>query len=69
MPHVHVHIIPRRKLDYKENDEIYDQLEQSERNLKATFSYALPTIEDKDRAPRTDDDMATEVAWLANFFD
>lgn len=68
MPHVHAHIIPRRKLDYKENDEIYDHLEQSERNLEATFSNAFPKIEDKDRVPRTDEDMATEAAWLANYF-
>ena len=68
MPHVHAHIIPRRKLDYKENDEIYDHLEQSERNLEATFSKTFPKIEDKDRILRTDEDMATEAAWLAEFF-
>jgi len=66
--HVHVHIIPRRKLDYKENDEIYDHLERSERNLNATFSNAFLKIEDKETIPRTDEDMATEAAWLANFF-
>lgn len=68
MPHVHAHIIPRRKLDYKENDKIYDHLEQSERNLEATFSKTFPKIEDKDRILRTDEDMATEAAWLAEFF-
>jgi bis(5'-adenosyl)-triphosphatase len=68
VPHVHVHVIPRKKHDYAENDEIYNHLEHSERRLAATFSSAFPKIEDKDRIARTKEDMATEAAWLAKFF-
>jgi bis(5'-adenosyl)-triphosphatase len=56
VPHVHVHIIPRKKQDYAENDEIYNHLG------------AFPKIEDKDRVPRTVEDMEREAAWLENFF-
>jgi bis(5'-adenosyl)-triphosphatase len=68
VPHVHVHVIPRKKHDYAENDEIYHHLERSERGLGATLSSAFPKIDDKDRISRTEEDMATEAAWLAKFF-
>ena len=68
VPHVHVHVIPRRKHDYAENDEIYSHLEYSERNLLSTLSSTFPKIEDKDRIARTEEDMATEAARLANYF-
>ena len=58
---MHVHLIPRKKLDYKENDTIYDDLARSERKLGDELSHTLPKIEDKDRIPRTEDDMATEA--------
>jgi len=64
---MHVHLIPRKKLDYNVNDTIYDDLEISERKLKDDLSHSFPKIEDKDRASRTEDDMAKEAAWLAQF--
>ena len=69
MPHVHVHIIPRKKQDYTENDEIYSHLEHSERTLDSTLSNPFPKIEEEDRIPRTDEDMENEAAWLAKFFE
>ena len=69
MPHVHVHIIPRKRKDYQENDQIYDDLEHSERTLEATLSEGFPKIEDEDRRCRTEQEMATEAAWLAKFFE
>jgi len=62
-----VHIIPRKKLDFKDNDDIYEHLDHSERELASTFSSSLPKIE-QDRIARTDEDMAKEAAWLASFF-
>ena len=61
-------MIPRKKHDYPENDEIYNHLERSERGLGVTLPSAFPKIEDKDRIARTEEDMATEAAWLARFF-
>ena len=69
VPHMHVHLIPRKKRDYKENDAIYDDLEASERKLRDELSHnSFPKIEDKDRISRTEDEMATEAAWLAKYF-
>jgi len=69
VPHVHVHLIPRKKRDYKENDAIYDDLDVSERKLGDELSHRVfPKIEDKDRISRREDEMATEAAWLATFF-
>jgi len=69
VPHMHVHLIPRKKLDYKENDAIYDDLEVSELKLRDELSHhhSFPKIEDKERISRTEDEMATEAAWLARF--
>jgi bis(5'-adenosyl)-triphosphatase len=68
VPHTHVHVIPRKKWDYQENDTIYDDLEGLERSLGCELRGSFPKIKDKDRIPRTEDDMATEAAWLATFF-
>jgi bis(5'-adenosyl)-triphosphatase len=69
VPHVHVHIIPRKREDYRENDEIYNDLEKSEWELKTRLSHRMPKIEDKDRISRTDEEMAKEAAWLAKYFE
>jgi bis(5'-adenosyl)-triphosphatase len=68
VPHVHVHVIPRRKLDYIQNDDIYDDLETSQRSLRSALSGWFPKIEDKDRQSRTEEDMLREATWLATFF-
>jgi diadenosine tetraphosphate (Ap4A) HIT family hydrolase len=65
--HVHVHIIPRHKLDFESNDEVYEELDQSERELHTSYSRSLPKIEDKDRIARTEEEMMKEAAWLAEF--
>jgi len=62
-------VIPRKKQDYAENDELYNHLEHWERGLGATLSSTFPKIEDKDRIARTEEDMATEATWLAKFFE
>ena len=67
--HVHVHIIPRKKRDYGENDEIYNDLEQSERTLEGSCLNALSKIDDKERIPRTEEGMNKEAEWLASYFD
>ena len=69
VPHVHIHVIPRKRTDYADNDEVYDHLEHSERTLNATLKERFPKTEEKDRMPRTEEEMAKEAAWLAKFFD
>jgi len=63
-----VHIIPRKTLDFKDNDDVYEHLDHSERELISTFSRPSPKIDEQDRIARTDEDMAKEAAWLASLF-
>ena len=49
VPHVHVHIIPRNKGDWANNDDIYKELDQKEKELsdslsKHSFAYVKPRI-------------------------
>ncbi|KAK6933942.1 Protein of unknown function DUF247, plant [Dillenia turbinata] len=55
VPHVHIHIIPRRGGDFEENDEIYDALDAKEIELKKKLDL---DIERKDRSP---EEMAQEL--------
>ncbi|WBW75361.1 bis(5'-nucleosidyl)-tetraphosphatase [Schizosaccharomyces osmophilus] len=83
VPHLHVHLIPRKKLDFNENDEVYQHLEKAEANLEslqATGKEAIvgdqapPTSmkksipRDEDRQPRTPEVMQEEATWLRSFF-
>ncbi len=44
VPHVHVHILPRFKTDFKgKNDDIYPALESSEQGLKGDLQYVEGT--------------------------
>jgi len=63
-----VHIIPRKTLDFKDNDDVYEHLDRSERELVSTFSRQSSKIDKQGRIARTDDDMAKEAAWLASLF-
>eukprot|EP01095_Lingulamoeba_sp_RSL-Kostka_P008198 TRINITY_DN269_c0_g1_i1.p1 TRINITY_DN269_c0_g1~~TRINITY_DN269_c0_g1_i1.p1 ORF type:complete len:162 (+),score=58.56 TRINITY_DN269_c0_g1_i1:59-544(+) len=51
---VHVHVIPRKKGDFKFNDEVYEQLEDGEK--------------EEERKPRTSKEMSDEATWLSTFF-
>lgn len=52
IPHVHIHILPRRKGDFKRNDEVYTHLEKGE----------------EQRVKRTFEDMKEEAQRLARHF-
>ncbi|CAN6344238.1 unnamed protein product [Urochloa humidicola] len=47
VPHVHIHVIPRKKGDFEKNDEIYDAIDVKERELKEKLDL---DIERKDRS-------------------
>lgn len=63
VPHVHVHIIPRKPNDFERNDQIYDELEKADMNRSA-----LKVDAPDDRKPRTKDEMAAEAAILRQLF-
>jgi bis(5'-adenosyl)-triphosphatase len=78
VPHVHAHIIPRKKADLEEKggtDAIYEMLEGKEGDLNkqltdkeraATEERAkFPIVDNDSRKPRSDDEMRREAQWLA----
>jgi bis(5'-adenosyl)-triphosphatase len=52
--HVHVHILPRRPKDFKENDQVYDELNNHDKG---------PNVE-----WRQEEDMKREATELRLFF-
>eukprot|EP00268_Persea_americana_P039303 TRINITY_DN38914_c0_g1_i3.p2 TRINITY_DN38914_c0_g1~~TRINITY_DN38914_c0_g1_i3.p2 ORF type:complete len:108 (+),score=29.09 TRINITY_DN38914_c0_g1_i3:1007-1330(+) len=62
VPHVHIHVIPRKGGDFENNDEIYDAIDAKEVELKEKLDL------DKDRKDRTRDEMAQEANELRVLF-
>lgn len=80
--HVHIHVVPRRAGDFQRNDEVYQQLETSDLSRAADQgsastdegaakgAKAQPTtagLDDKDRKPRTPEEMHAEAAEIVEF--
>ncbi|CAE6421429.1 unnamed protein product [Rhizoctonia solani] len=76
VPHVHVHIVPRRFTDFNgDNDKVYPILEAAEGQLPSQLQIAgearapEPMKVDNDgRTPRTAEDMEAEAARLRGLF-
>ncbi|KAI8605716.1 HIT-like domain-containing protein [Dissophora ornata] len=68
VPHVHVHIIPRRLGDFANNDDIYNDIA---RNGKEYFTKpdavaaSKKGVDNEERMPRTEQEMAAEASRLA----
>jgi Diadenosine tetraphosphate (Ap4A) hydrolase and other HIT family hydrolases len=65
VPHVHVHILPRKKGDFERNDDVYDKLEEWAPTLelsqdKKKNQVELDVPEDEDRKDRTLEMMKNE---------
>lgn len=77
VPHVHAHIIPRKSTDYEgDNDKIYPALETAEKQLRGDMvidstqtdtAWNVPL--DKDRQPRSLEEMEKEAIWLRSLFE
>ena len=66
VPHVHVHVLPRRAGDFEHNDEVYDRVEESGERVPKETRRRRATIKPRRRAPlRTPEDMAAEAHALA----
>jgi bis(5'-adenosyl)-triphosphatase len=70
VPHVHVHIIPRKKADLDHQggtDAIYAMMDSDDANLTKQLAARprFPAVDNDNRQPRTDDDMRKEAEWLA----
>lgn len=63
VPHVHVHVLPRRGGDFASNDNVYDELEAYDgRREEGRVGLAVPP--DEARVDRTADEMAAEARAL-----
>ncbi|KAL5203800.1 hypothetical protein ABZP36_008671 [Zizania latifolia] len=62
VPHVHIHVIPRKKGDFEKNDEIYDAIDVKERELKEKLDL------DIERKDRTMEEMASEANEYRTLF-
>ncbi|KAG6628927.1 hypothetical protein CIPAW_14G047000 [Carya illinoinensis] len=55
VPHVHIHIVPRKGGDFERNDEIYDAINEKEKELKKNLDL------DQERRDRSLEEMAQEA--------
>ena len=74
MPHVHVHILPRKMVDFGgNNDDVYPELEKHETTLPAELTRAhrraqTLKMDNDSRVSRTPDEMEKEASWLRSLF-
>ncbi len=80
VPHVHVHVLPRKIGDFQRNDDIYEMLDKKDFGKDALDaaeieSDSAPDVpgatavhEDDGRLPRTKAEMAAEAAMLRTLF-
>ncbi|KAL3531006.1 hypothetical protein ACH5RR_010328 [Cinchona calisaya] len=62
VPHVHIHILPRKSGDFEKNDEIYDAIDVEEKALKQKLDL------DKERKDRNLEEMAEEAQEYRKLF-
>ncbi|KAG2179319.1 hypothetical protein INT44_006164 [Umbelopsis vinacea] len=62
VPHVHMHIIPRRSGDWANNDDVYDELDGKQAAAGAK------RVDNDERKPRSIDEMKEEAEQLRPFF-
>ncbi|CAN0876828.1 Bifunctional bis(5'-adenosyl)-triphosphatase/adenylylsulfatase FHIT, partial [Linum grandiflorum] len=62
VPHVHIHILPRKGGDFENNDEIYDAIDVKEKELKQKLDL------DKERKDRSLEEMGQEAEEYRQLF-
>ncbi|KAK7387318.1 hypothetical protein VNO78_28036 [Psophocarpus tetragonolobus] len=61
VPHVHIHILPRKSDDYENNDDIYDDINEKEKELNRALQV------DIERKDRSIEEMAIEADEYKKF--
>ncbi|KAK7305579.1 hypothetical protein VNO77_43485 [Canavalia gladiata] len=61
VPHVHIHILPRKSCDFENNDDIYDEINKKEKELNQELGV------DKERKDRSLEEMALEANEYKKF--
>ncbi|KAI8854293.1 putative histidine triad protein [Chytridium lagenaria] len=68
--HVHIHIMPRKKGDFFDNDDIYPEINRKEKELAKTLDETKKGGPDaEERPPRSRDEMAVEAGKLRLLFE
>ncbi|KAK9280294.1 hypothetical protein L1049_013982 [Liquidambar formosana] len=62
VPHVHIHILPRKSGDFENNDEIYDAIDLKEKELQQKLDL------DKERKDRSPEERAQEADEYRKLF-
>ncbi|KAL9411774.1 hypothetical protein AB3S75_045388 [Citrus x aurantiifolia] len=62
VPHVHIHVLPRKAGDFEKNDEIYDAIEVKEKELQQKLDL------DKERKDRSLEEMNQEADQYRSLF-
>lgn len=62
VPHVHIHVLPRRPGDFKSNDDVYDAIDAASKTATSGEGEKLDL--DAERKVRTPEEMAAEAAEL-----
>lgn len=62
VPHVHIHVVPRKEGDFENNDEIYDALDVKEKELKKKLDL------DKERKDRSPEERIQEANEYRSLF-
>jgi len=65
VPHVHVHVLPRKANDFVPNDKVYDAIDTSSQEFVAT---STKKDLDEDRPERTAEEMAEEAIAYRTYF-
>jgi len=70
VPHVHVHVLPRRSGDFEKNDDVYDAIDNASKDMvKASSGKKGKQLDlDAERKVRTREEMAAEAAELRTLF-
>ncbi|KZS93188.1 HIT-like protein [Sistotremastrum niveocremeum HHB9708] len=69
IPHVHIHVLPRKFLGDRfqhANDDVYPAIEQSEGELGRRVQPLQ--VDNEGRPPRSAEEMETEAKWLSDLF-
>ncbi|TKY47276.1 Nitrilase and fragile histidine triad fusion protein NitFhit [Spatholobus suberectus] len=61
VPHVHIHILLRKSGDYENNHDIYDEINEKEKELNQVLKV------DKERKDRSTEEMALEADEYKKF--
>eukprot|EP00215_Chloropicon_roscoffensis_P010538 CAMPEP_0196643984 /NCGR_PEP_ID=MMETSP1085-20130531/6548_1 /TAXON_ID=41879 ORGANISM="Pycnococcus sp, Strain CCMP1998" /NCGR_SAMPLE_ID=MMETSP1085 /ASSEMBLY_ACC=CAM_ASM_000807 /LENGTH=175 /DNA_ID=CAMNT_0041973503 /DNA_START=125 /DNA_END=649 /DNA_ORIENTATION=+ len=61
VPHVHIHVLPRKEGDFENNDQVYDEIDDGEKGL-------TKQLDDESRRERTREEMAEEAGRFRALF-